>query len=204
VTAALWRAAGEPRGAHDLCEALSSRRRYEHMRGVAQQAARAARSVRLPGGHRRVLLASAWLHDIGYALPGDLHPVDGARALRRAGHERLARIVAHHSNAAERARAAGLPDIDAEFPVPVGADGTILDLLDVADLVTGPYGERIDPAGRLASLVERRGAASPAVRALVLNVERLGADPVTRRLVEELAADVLTGHVAGGPAPGIA
>ena len=188
MTVAVWRAAGDPRGAHDLCEALSSRQRYEHMRGVAQQAARAARSLHLPGERRRVLLASAWLHDIGYALPGDLHPVDGARALRGAGHERLARIVAHHSNAAERARAAGLPPIEAEFPYPGGDDRLLLDLLDVADLLTGPHGERIDPAGRLATLVERRGAASPAVRALVLNVERLGANPTTRRLVEELAA----------------
>ncbi len=188
----LWRAAGEPRGAHDLCEALSSRQRYEHMRGVAQQAARAARSMRLPGRQRRVLLASAWLHDIGYALPGGLHPVDGARALRRAGHERLARIVAHHSNAAERARAAGLPPIEAEFPYPTADDRTLLDLLDVADLLTGPHGERIDPAGRLATLVQRRGPGSPAVRAFVLNVDRLGANPVTRRLVEELTAEAVS------------
>jgi hypothetical protein len=189
VNAAVWRAAGDPRGAHDLCEALSSRQRYEHMRGVAQQAARAARSVRLPGDRRRTLLASAWLHDIGYALPGDLHPVDGARALRRAGHERLARIIAHHSNAAERARAAGLPPIEAEFPYPDESDRVLLDLLDVADLLTGPHGERTHPAGRLATLVERRGPASPAVRAFVLNVDRLGANPLTRRLVEELAAE---------------
>lgn len=158
------------------------------MRGVAQQAARAARSVRLAGGRRRVLLAAAWLHDIGYALPGHLHPVDGARALRRAGHERLARLVAHHSNAAERARVAGLPSIEAEFPRPTGDDRLLLDLLDVSDLLTGPHGERVDPVVRLAGVVERRGAHSPAVRALVLNVTRLGADPVMRGLVEDLAA----------------
>jgi hypothetical protein len=188
---ALWRAAGDPRGAHDLCLALSSGQRYAHMRGVAQQAARAARLMRLPGGRRRVLLTAAWLHDIGYALPGTLHPVDGARALRRAGHERLARIVAHHSNAAERARAAGLPPIEAEFPFPAPDDRLLLDLLDVADLLTGPGGERIDPLERLARLVERRGASSPAVRALVRNVDRIGADPTLRGLVEDLAADTV-------------
>ena len=36
-------------------------------------------------------------------------------------------------------------------------------------------------------MVERRGAASPSVQALVLNVNRLGADPRTRALVEELS-----------------
>jgi hypothetical protein len=108
-----------------------------------------------------VLLAAAWLHDIGYALEGDAHAVAGARALRRAGHERLARIVAHHSNAAERARWAGMPPIDPEFPRPSGDDAELLSLLDIADLLTGPGGERVDPAGRLADMVERRGAASP-------------------------------------------
>ena len=111
----------------------------------------------------------------------------GARALRRAGHERLARIVAHHSNAAERARWAGMPPIDPEFPRPSGDDAELLSLLDIADLLTGPGGERVDPAGRLADMVERRGAASPSVQALVLNVNRLGADPLTRALVEELS-----------------
>jgi len=187
VNPSAWRQAGDPRGAHDLCVGLSTRRRYEHSRGVAQQAARAARSVRLPGERRRVLLAAAWLHDIGYALEGDAHAVAGARALRRAGHERLARIVAHHSNAAERARWAGMPPIDPEFPRPSGDDAELLSLLDIADLLTGAGGERVDPAGRLADMVERRGAASPSVQALVLNVNRLGADPRTRALVEELS-----------------
>lgn len=158
---------------------------------MAQQAARAARSLWLPGARRRLLLAAAWLHDIGYARPGPHHAVAGARALRLAGHERLARIVAHHSNAAERARLEGLPSVEREFPRPTGDDALVLALLDVSDLVTGPRGERVDPAGRLAGLVERRGPDSPAVAALVRNVNRLGADPVTRALVEELSAQAV-------------
>lgn len=181
----------DPRGAHDLCQALSTPARYEHARGVAQQAARAARALRTPGDQRRLLLCAAWLHDIGYALPGAHHAVAGARALRLAGHERLARIVAHHSNAAERVALAGHPPVDEEFTRPAGPDATVLALLDVADLVTGPRGERVDPAGRLAGLVERRGPDSPAVAALVRNVNRLGADPITRGLVEQLSAQAV-------------
>jgi hypothetical protein len=67
----------------------------------------------------------------------------------------------------------------------------VLALLDVADLVTGPRGERVDPAGRLAGLVERRGPDGPAVAALVRNVNRLGADPITRGLVEQLSAQAV-------------
>jgi putative nucleotidyltransferase with HDIG domain len=191
VTHAAWRAADDPRGAHDLCQALSSRRRYEHSRGVAQQAARAARSVRLPGAGRRALLTAAWLHDIGYALPYGPHALAGARALRRAGHERLARIVAHHSNASEKARGAGRPPIEQEFPRPAGGDAEILALLDIADLLTGPSGERVDPAGRLAGVVERHGPDSVSVQALVAHVNRLGADPVTRAIVEDLSAQAV-------------
>lgn len=191
MAAARWRAAGDPRGAHDLCLAVSTRQRYEHARGVAQQAARGARALRLPGERRRLLLSAAWLHDIGYALAGPHHAVAGARALRLAGHEDLARIVAHHSNAAERARIAGLPSVEHEFPVPQGDDRLVLSVLDVADLLTGAHGERVDPAGRLAGVVERRGASSPSVAAFVRNVDRLGADPVTRGLVEQLSAQAV-------------
>jgi len=191
VITALWRDAGEPRGAHDLSAAVCPPRRYAHSRGVAQQAARAARAVRLPAPARRILLAAAWLHDIGYALDGPTHAVAGARALRRAGHERVARLVAHHGNAAGRMRAAHLPRLEQEFRRPAGDDALLLSLLDVADLLTGPDGERVDPAGRLSGLVERRGADSPAVRALVENVNRLGADPATRALVERLSAQAV-------------
>lgn len=187
MSTALWRDAGDPRGAHALCEAVSSARRYAHSRGVAQQAARAARAMALDPDARRHLLTAAWLHDIGYALPGSSHALDGARALRRAGHEDVARMVAHHSNAAARAQAAGLAPIGGEFPRPAGRDAALLALLDVADLLTGPDGERVDPAGRLAGLVNRRGPRSPSVRALVDNVNRLGADPTTRSLIEQMS-----------------
>jgi HD superfamily phosphodiesterase len=57
----------------------------------------------LKGEERPYLVAVvAWLHDIGYApvlQHTGLHQLDGARWLRSLEYERLARIVAHHSEA---------------------------------------------------------------------------------------------------------
>ena len=63
--------------AHDLLGSLSSR--WGHTQGVARRAAAAAAAV--PAADRPVLLAAAWLHDIGYAQPlrrSGFHPLDGA------------------------------------------------------------------------------------------------------------------------------
>ncbi len=187
VTPAMWRAAGDPRGAHALYEALATPDRYEHARGVAQQAARTAKTVSLSADERGRLLATAWVHDIGYALGDGFHPVTGARALRHAGHERMARLVAHHSGAAVRAGLLGLPSVEREFPVPTGSDRGLLDLLDVSDLLTGSQGERIGPATRLRNLVAHQGPDAPSVVVLVQTVTRLGSQPDTRRLIEILA-----------------
>ena len=67
---------------------------------------------------RALLVAAAYLHDIGYAPELEdtgFHPLDGARWLRAHGHERLAGLVAHHSGAV-RGGARGLADALAEFP----------------------------------------------------------------------------------------
>lgn len=191
VTPAQWRGADDPRQAHDLCQALVPAARYAHTRGVAQQAARAAGLVRLPTHERRRLLAAAWLHDVGYGLGAGYHPVLGARALRLAGHEPLARLVAHHSGAAARARLLGLPDVTDEFPVPSGPDRGLLDLLDVADMLSGADGEPITPVMRLRLMVARKGPDAPSVRMLVQNVDRLGAQDDTRRLIEILSAEAV-------------
>ena len=75
-------------------------RRWAHVQGVARQAEHAASRLGCRDG---VLVAAAWLHDIGYA-PGvkdtGFHPLDGARYLRRrAIDEQIACLVAHHSYA---------------------------------------------------------------------------------------------------------
>ena len=188
--ASAWRDAAEPRGAHTLARQLLSTRRYEHSRGVAQQVARLARLTNQPRDLRRRLLACAWLHDVGYGLgPESAHPLAAARALRLAGHEAMARIVAHHSGSAVAARLDGRPPIADEFPVPTGVDGHLLALLDIADLTTSPTGAAVSPGGRLLEMAERRGVSDIRVRVLVETVERLRQDPALRVLVERVSGN---------------
>src|SRR5262249_41361570 len=122
------------------------------------------------------------------------HAIVGARALRRAGHERLARLVAHHSGAPLEAALRDMPPLAAEFPAPVGADRPLLDLLDIADLTTGADGARVTPATRLRDLVAGGAPAGPGVRPLGATVPRLGRDPALRALVELVAPHA---HAAG-------
>lgn len=189
---AVWRRAAEPVGAHELAAGVLGMRRYAHTRGVAQQAARLARATRLPRDRRARLLCAAWLHDLGHGLGSGFHPLLAARALRRAGHEPLARLVAHHLGAAFEAALHGLPPLAAEFPAPAGGDAALLTLLDVADLTTGADGARVTPATRLRELVTRRAPGDPAVRVLVYTVARLGAEDDSRSLLEHVSPRALT------------
>jgi HD superfamily phosphodiesterase len=76
--------------------------RWAHVRAVAEQAGRIAPAM-LPADEWEILVAAAWLHDIGYApalATTGLHPLDGARHLEALGVDRrLCCLVAHHSGA---------------------------------------------------------------------------------------------------------
>jgi HD domain-containing protein len=186
---ASWRRAGEPVAAHHLAEALLPRASYERSRGVAQQAARIARAARLARDRRARLLCAAWLHDTGRGLAPGGTPRDAARALRRAGHEPLARIVAHAAGAAVAAAIAGGPPLAAEFPAPAGAEAGLLTLLDVAVVTTSPSGAPATPAGLLRGTPE-----GDARRVLVAVVARLADDTAARALVEHIAPRAAAGQ----------
>jgi hypothetical protein len=188
-----WRRADQPVAAHHLAEVLLDRAAYERTRGVAQQAARLARATRLPRAARAVLLCGAWLHDAGRALGPGHGPVLGARALRGAGHEDLARLVAHRGGSALDARLRGFPDVEDEFPVPAGAAQGLLTLLDVATVTTSAEGAPASPAALLAELRELLPPGDPAVRVLIDLVARLGEEPASRALVEHLALRATAG-----------
>ena len=106
--------------------------RWTHVQVVADAARRVA--TVLPNEDRDVLVAAAYLHDIGYAPSLNrlgFHPVDGALFLRAHGQERLACLVAHHSGARFEAEERELVDELAAFPV---EDGPVMDALSFADM----------------------------------------------------------------------
>lgn len=168
--------------AHRLL-ARSSPRRWVHSSGVARRAEQVARVV--PAGERDVLVAAAWLHDIGYAEElGEtgLHSLDGARYLLRAGVPRqVCNLVAHHSGASAVAEVVGLLDELMEFD---DVQGRLRDALWYSDMTTGPDGQPTTFENRLAEIRLRRGPDDPVVRALAINVDaRRAAVRRTHRLL---------------------
>jgi hypothetical protein len=113
--------------------------RWAHVQAAARQAGRVA--AVLPAEDGDVLVAAAFLHDVGYAASLNrlgFHPVDGAHFLRRHGQERLACLVAHHSGARFEAEERSLVDELAAFPM---ENGPVMDALTFADMTIGPAGQ---------------------------------------------------------------
>jgi hypothetical protein len=113
-----------------------------------------------------LLLAAAYLHDVGYApelVKTGFHAVDGARFVRDGDHGRLAGLVAYHSGAqaeaAERGLEAALSDFEDER-------SAVSRALTYCDLTTDSGGHRVDPESRLAEIRGRYGLASPEAQAL--------------------------------------
>jgi hypothetical protein len=130
--------------------------RWAHVRGVARQAAWV--SIILPPSERDVLVAAAYLHDLGYApslVRTGLHPLDGARHLRALGHERLAGLVAYHSgsrhDAALRCLMGELKEFEDE------ASDTAM-ALTYCDMTTSATGAMVTFPERLAEVERRYGA----------------------------------------------
>jgi putative nucleotidyltransferase with HDIG domain len=162
-------------------------RRWSHTAGVARRAEQVARA--LPVEEQDLLVAAAWLHDIGYAAEltdTGLHSLDGAEYLLRAGvPRRLCALVAHHSGAAAVAEVLGLGDRLAAFE---DDRGRLRDALWYCDMTTSPDGHPVMVDDRLAEIRERRGPDDPVVRALAINVdERLAAVRRTHRLLRRQA-----------------
>ncbi|WP_280434432.1 HD domain-containing protein [Nocardia carnea] len=126
-------------------------RRLAHVEGVARQAARAEEVVDDP----TLLVAAAWLHDIGYAPDIErlgFHPVDGAEFLRDHGvSDRLCALVANHSCACVEARRRG---IQIEWP---DEETELRDALWWADMTTTPTGGTTAVRERIAEVQARYG-----------------------------------------------
>lgn len=100
-----------------------------------------------------LLVAAAWLHDVGYAEPcraTGFHPLDGALHLAREGwDEDVVRLVAHHSHADLLAPYHGLT---AHLAVISERPGLEADALTLADLTAGVDGRGTTIEARLAEM----------------------------------------------------
>jgi hypothetical protein len=154
--------------------------RWLHTEGVVGRARRVSEAMAQDEGE--MLLAAAYLHDIGYAptlARTGFHPLDGAVHLRELGEERLAGLVAHHSGAEVEARLRGLADQLARFE---RESSDVADALTYCDVTTAPDGSVVGLEERLADVADRRDADDPVVIALRL------ARPEIQRAVEVIEA----------------
>ncbi|MBB5868792.1 putative nucleotidyltransferase with HDIG domain [Allocatelliglobosispora scoriae] len=177
---------GQARVAQSLAQVLLAGvgTRWQHTQGVAARAEEIAEAVH--PADREVLIAAAWLHDIGYSPAlheSGFHPLDGAQYL--AAHDwplRLCALVAHHSGAIYVAEQVGLASELVEFAVEVSP---VADALTYADQTTGPAGQPMSMADRMAEMLARHGDGSAQARAHQVRASYLTAavERVEHRLV---------------------
>jgi putative nucleotidyltransferase with HDIG domain len=164
--------------------------RWTHVQAVAAKARSLA--AFLSAEDADLLVAAALLHDVGYAPSLNrlgFHAVDGAMFLRAQGHERLARLVAHHSGARFEAQERALVEELAAFAV---EDGQVMDALTFADMTTGPAGQPMTLEERIEEVQRRYPPDDPVHRAIVRGRSELQAaiDRTRQRLDGEPAQPI--------------
>jgi len=188
---------GDVHRAHDTAQQLlvDLPERWRHTTGVARRAETVAGTVGSSGASE-VLLAAAWLHDIGYAArlrDTGFHSVDGARHLQAEGWPpRIVGLVAHHSAALCVAQVRGLATEIARFP---HEDSPVSDALTYADQTVGPNGRIMNLEQRLADMLHRHGPDSPNA---VAHAERA---PVLRAAVRRVEERLTAAQRTEVPAP---
>lgn len=138
--------------------------RWAHTLGVAERAR--AFALVLPSTELEMLVAAAYVHDVGYApalARTGFHPLDGAQFLRALGRERIACLVAHHSGARVEAEASGHLEGLEEFAEELSVLG---DALTYCDLTTDASGATLPVSARLREIVDRYGRRHPVGRAI--------------------------------------
>jgi hypothetical protein len=105
-----------------------------------------------------LLVAAAWLHDVGYApelRDTGFHPLDGARYLRGIGWtQAICNLVAHHSGARFVAR---ILDLERQLARYRFSPDAVSDALTVADQTTGLHGEPVTVEQRMSDMLRRHG-----------------------------------------------
>jgi hypothetical protein len=140
-----------------------------------------------------LLVAAAWLHDIGYATglrDTGFHPIDGARHLQTIGWPpAICNLVAHHSGARF---VASVLHLDRQLEAYPFSQDAVSDALTVADQTIGPKGQAMTVDERMSDMLKRHGPNSPNasahpqrepyIRAAAMRVAaRLGRDVSTLR-----------------------
>jgi HD superfamily phosphodiesterase len=103
----------------------------------------------------QTLIAAAYLHDIGYAPSLQItgfHPLDGAYYLQKHHQERLASLVAYHSEAQFEAQLRGLASELATFP---REHSDVADALTYCDMTTNSIGQPVTLQQRLDDIFHR-------------------------------------------------
>ncbi len=129
--------------------------RWKHVRAVGERA-RGIGAI-LDQEDRTYLVAAAYLHDIGYAPDlqwTGLHQLDGARYVQSFGAERLACLIAHHSEARFEIRLRGFGN---ELAAYKREESWVSDALTYCDLTTSPTGQRMTFEDRIAEVEQRYG-----------------------------------------------
>jgi putative nucleotidyltransferase with HDIG domain len=180
-----WRVSVSPLESAELAAQLLADElpgRFAHVAAVASRAGEVCRAL---GLDEAVVVAAAWLHDIGYA-PGlvatGFHPLDGARHAASVGYdEGVVSLVAFHTGATVEAELRGLLEpLMAEFVQPAPDR---LAVITYCDLTAGPGGQRVSVDERLDEILDRYPPddvvhqsirlAAPDLRATVADVEGL-------------------------------
>ncbi|MGH3858643.1 HDIG domain-containing metalloprotein [Actinokineospora sp.] len=156
-----------PETSRSLAEVLVSPlgNRWQHVQAVAHRALGLRRVAGLDDSDGDALVASAWLHDIGYAPEVKVtgfHALDGARYLRALEFpDRVVCLVAHHSGARFEAVERGLERELAAFAL---EDSPVMDALIAADLTTGPDGTYCEFDQRIDEVLARYPVGHPVHR----------------------------------------
>jgi hypothetical protein len=138
-----------------------------------------------------LLVAAAWLHDIGYAprlRDTGFHPIDGARHLQTIGWPpAICNLVAHHSGARF---VASILHLDRQLEAYPFSQDAVSDALTVADQTIGPKGQAMTLDERMSDMLKRHGPNSPNALAHPQREPYIRA--AAMRVAARLERDVLT------------